>query len=352
MVNTWWFDDPEEIFFLETTDRDDVGFDLRAPIQDDANRVHHAYALVPHVRPGDVIFHYQTAPTPRITGWSRAAGIPIEDEFEWAAHGRVAQQAGVKPYMRPHWRVPLEGPFLLDQPVTLQDLRHLEPSIRRGIAAAESAITGTLYRPFQISDKQPLRGTQHYLTKLPLAVIREIPVLHKAAATAAQTSSVEATPRAERGAAAVSADALGQSYVPADEAAATAQRDPFDVDPSVVDRGVQGHATTQNALAAMLAARGINPRSPKSGEPQYDLAWQAHGCTYVAEVKSLTDRNEERQLRLGLGQVLRYQHVLAEADNAVQAVLAVERPPSDNTWRGLCRGLGVSLTWPPFADLP
>lgn len=57
------------------------------------------------------------------------------------------------------------------------DLRQREPSVRVGVAAAESGITGTLYRLCQISDKQPLRGTQRYLTKLPLAVIRETQVL-------------------------------------------------------------------------------------------------------------------------------------------------------------------------------
>jgi hypothetical protein len=52
-------------------------------------------------------------------------------------------------------------------------------------------------------------------------------------------------------------------------------------------------------------------RTPRPDEPQYDLAWLAGDTLYVAEVKSLTAANEERQLRLGLGQVLRYTHLLA-----------------------------------------
>jgi hypothetical protein len=62
-------------------------------------------------------------------------------------------------------------------------------------------------------------------------------------------------------------------------------------------------------------------------------------------VKSITDANEEKQLRLGLGQVLRYQNLLSK-NGAVHAVLAVERQPTDVTWLGLCDHLGVKLVWP------
>ncbi len=60
----------------------------------------------------------------------------------------------------------------------------------------------------------------------------------------------------------------------------------------------------------------------------------------------MTDRNEEQQLRLGLGQVLRYRNLLAERFGTVTAVLAVERVPSDRTWMHLCRQLDVLLVRP------
>ncbi len=68
---------------------------------------------------------------------------------------------------------------------------------------------------------------------------------------------------------------------------------------------------------------------------------------FVVEVKSLTKENEERQLRLGLGQVLSYAFLLNwPGVNHVQAILAVERPPSDEYWYGLCKVHEVILTWP------
>ncbi len=345
-VNEWWVGDPAEIYFLETTDRTDIGVDLNAPQADDAGRAHHAYALVPHVRDGDVIFHYQQPHG--LVGWSRAIGAPYMDAIVWGARGRVAQKAGVQPYTRPGWRVALEGPFLLQTPVSLATLRAAEPAIRQAIVEAEESIVGTLYRPFQISDKQPLRATQHYLTKLPLSVILAVPPLIAAADEAGNAAaSMLADPRLVPPQ--VAGD-VGQPYIPADAEAATAQRDPFTIDPGAVDRGLRGHASTQNALAERVRAVGAEPRSPSAREPQYDLSWTVGETLFVAEVKSLTPSNEERQLRLGLGQVLRYRHLLGQSGVAVSAVLAVEQVPSDPTWVELCRALGVTLCWPPGFD--
>jgi hypothetical protein len=66
----------------------------------------------------------------------------------------------------------------------------------------------------------------------------------------------------------------------------------------------------------------------------------------VAEVKSLTEANEERQLRLGLGQVLRYRHLLAARGRSTRAVLMLERRPVDESWLDLCRELQVIVVWP------
>jgi hypothetical protein len=121
--------------------------------------------------------------------------------------------------------------------------------------------------------------------------------------------------------------------------------DKFAVDPALVERGVRGHANTQNRLAEQLRSLGIEPRSPRPDEPNFDIAWRANGRAFVAEVKSLTIRNEEKQLRLGLGQVLRYVHQLGP-DISARAVLVLERCPCDSTWSELCVQLGVILAWP------
>lgn len=139
---------------------------------------------------------------------------------------------------------------------------------------------------------------------------------------------------------------LGATYRQAQVSNSLASRELFSVDPALVERGLRGHADTQNELARVLSDAGIDPRSPLPGEPNFDLAWQNGETIFVAEVKSITDDNEEEQLRLGLGQVLRYRQRLATLGyRHVVAVLVPERQPRDPSWEQLCQDLGVALLW-------
>jgi hypothetical protein len=113
-----------------------------------------------------------------------------------------------------------------------------------------------------------------------------------------------------------------------------------------VDRALRSHARTQEALADAVIAAGLLPRSPLPGEPVFDLAWEDGDTIVVAEVKSLTQRNEERQLRLALGQVLRYAHLLGAKGRPVRCVIAAERKPTDDTWTELATSARVMLVWP------
>jgi hypothetical protein len=112
------------------------------------------------------------------------------------------------------------------------------------------------------------------------------------------------------------------------------------------ERGAQAHNDTQDALAAFLRARGLVPRLPAPSEPQFDLAWMVGETVFIAEIKSTTEGNEEDQLRLGLGQVLRYWDLIADESTRVVAVLVPEGEPRARRWRELCERLGVRLAWP------
>lgn len=86
------------------------------------------------------------------------------------------------------------------------------------------------------------------------------------------------------------------------------------------------------------------------GDPNFDLAWQREDVIYVAEIKSITNKNEEQQLRLGLGQVLRYGDQLRRRYPKVRTLLVPEREPRDVAWRSLCAELGVQLVSPSTFD--
>lgn len=144
--------------------------------------------------------------------------------------------------------------------------------------------------------------------------------------------------------------AVGVEYHLANETPDSAESEPFSVDPKERERALRSHAVTQNALAAAVAGLGRTPLSP-AGTANYDVGWmEADGTLIVAEVKSLNARNEERQLRLGLGQILRYRHAFATGGQPTRALLVTSSAPSDERWIDLCAQLEVGIMWPPGLD--
>jgi hypothetical protein len=139
---------------------------------------------------------------------------------------------------------------------------------------------------------------------------------------------------------------LGQSYESADEHAELAQAEEHKGrDPDLGGRGLRAHNVTQNALAEAVARAGFSPRRPRPEEPQYDVAWETPSAIWVAEVKSLTVDNEEKQLRLALGQVLRYRQLIDAGEREVRAMIATETRPMDDRWLDLCATEHVALVW-------
>ena len=120
--------------------------------------------------------------------------------------------------------------------------------------------------------------------------------------------------------------------------------------PDLVDRGTTAHKDTQDALARCITEHGMEPISPGVDDQQFDIAWTTGEVLYLCEVKSLTDDNEESQLRLGLGQVLSYIHRTHGGHwngiTRIRGVLAVERPPVRTDWVGICAANSITLTWP------
>lgn len=341
--NRWWENDPTEVFWLEITERPDIGVDLHAPQKQDDGREYYGYSLITQVKAGDVVFHYHKD-LKAIIYVSLAAGSLWEDEIVWAAHGASARGAGVTPYRRPGWRRGLSGGTSLPQPVELATLRNHEQAIRQVYANLSSGIRGSLYFPFELSNSRPLRPTQAYITKLPAALVNLFPTLvasipstigNTSTSAASNSSTIQTTTQS-----------VGTCYRPANELTSISPRRPMEVDPAFVERATRGHATTQNKLAAHLMGNGYVPLSPRPGEPNFDIAWMQHGVLYVAEIKSITPQNEEQQLRMGLGQVLHYRYRLQSMGMIVQAVLMTERQPFNTEWVDLCRNLDVILTWP------
>lgn len=87
-----------------------------------------------------------------------------------------------------------------------------------------------------------------------------------------------------RSATTTTADGLGERYRCRGCQLASNWSRPFTVDPAVVERGLKGHADTQNAHAAAIEAAGLDPRSPRPDEPNFDIGWDRDGVPHLSVV--------------------------------------------------------------------
>jgi hypothetical protein len=96
-------------------------------------------------------------------------------------------------------------------------------------------------------------------------------------------------------------DLCGIDYVSPTRNESIESKRVFEVDPDLVDRGTTAHMDVQDQFAAAVESAGLKPLSPAAHDPQFDVAWRMGNSVFVVEVKSVTEENENRQLRLGLG---------------------------------------------------
>lgn len=180
-INEWWAGEPAERYWLEITDRENLGDDLHAPKSAQSGTETWSYSLVSHVRDGDIVFHYwkQAGQEKAIVGYSRATGSIESDTIRWQSHGTYGR-ATEPPETRPAWRFPLSNFTDLTTPVTLDRLRELEPRIRKLSEELAKQFDGPHYLPFVFSEKRPLRTAQGYLTKLPASFVMTLPGLDEA----------------------------------------------------------------------------------------------------------------------------------------------------------------------------
>lgn len=327
-IQPWWSDRPHEFFWTEITDRLDVGTDLHCPQRDTGLRANPGFSTIFYVRDGDVVVHYDRN-TQAIIAWSIARGPVEEAPTLWVSHrGAVRRRVGSEPREQPGWWLDLEGPFMIE-PVTLADLRAHGPPVLHAIEQTAPP-KRPAYAPFfgyGIDDE--LRPTQFYLTKLPRAVVD---ILSLDDAIERVTADPDDAPQ-------VGAEWREPWVSESDDSVRQ-----IEVDVEVIERGLRGHVETERALGAALHTVEIAPLAPSGPDPKFDLAWIHRDTFFVAEVKSITDRNEERQLRLGLGQVMRYRSQLRAALKLpVVAVLVPERSPRDETWASACAEADVVL---------
>lgn len=327
-INQWWSSNSQEEYWIEVTDRYDIGVNLKSPQYNENGEEFWGYSLIKYVKAGDIVFHYDKK-VQAIKSKSIATGNFWEDKITWAARGASARDAGITPHIRAGWYLGLENFEILDNPLELSTIRQNQNEILRQLNELKHKPT---YFPFAFSKLRDIRPLQGYLFKLPYFFVELF---------ASNLLKWNRTQVAEQSI----TSSFGGEYRFADEEKSVGALDPFSRDPSLVERSLNSHARIQNSFANFLRKKGLTPLSPKPIEPNFDVAWEKEDETWVAEIKSITKENEEKQLRLGLGQLIRYCHIL-KTKGTVHGVLVIEREPSDMTWVNLCLEHGITLVWP------
>jgi hypothetical protein len=312
-ASPWWQGHRRERYWVVVQyryDDEQIGDPITTK-RDSAGHTPWHHRLVTAARVNDVVFHYEP--------WQQL----ITHRSRVESRARDSRLAG-----RPAWRLPIADVQPLVRPVSLAALRVRNEDVTDVLTELRRVHSDRLYGPFVYRDQQ-LSFNQIYFAKLPAAVVGLFPDLRR-------TAEHESAGRPYRPA--------GQQ--PANRSAATV----FTTDPAKLERAVASHQRLQDQIAKRAGAAGWAAHSPRPIDPDYDLLLARAGAAIVVEVKSLTKANEDRQMRLGLGQVLMYRHVLAAARppgvRRVRAAIAAERRPSSDAWLELCERIGVVLVWP------
>jgi hypothetical protein len=181
----WWDSDPAERYWLESTDRPDIGADLKAPIVDESGKDNWRYTLFQEAKIGDLVFHYDKK-VAAITAVSRIAGPAVEAQIVWAARGTYARERGAVPSQLPGYRMPLSDYTPLASPVPLAEIRQKRKALDQLYSRLHEA-HDALYFPFELGkrDTRPLQG---YAFKLPAAFLNVFPNLTAGADQIVQAS--------------------------------------------------------------------------------------------------------------------------------------------------------------------
>lgn len=193
-LHEWWAGDPSERFWLEITDREDLGTNLWAPQLDDGGRPTWSYELVTAVRPGDIVLHWTKQGDKSVVAYSHVTGVPHASTIVWQSHGTYGRQKALPTTPRPAWEAPLGGLTPLATPVSLERVREEEAVLRAIRQDLEAEHGAPIYFPFALSNSRPVRAAQAYLTKFPARLVEAFPELAEVRQLAAAEPSEEVAP--------------------------------------------------------------------------------------------------------------------------------------------------------------
>ena len=176
MNKHWWADLGDEKYWLEATDRYDLGVDLRAPIHDASGRTNWRYTLFREAKVGDVVLHYDSN-AGAIVGWSKIAAPSVEAPIVWAARGSYARERNAVAEETDGYRITLMDFTMFKEALSLSRLRKAKSELRHMVERIAGEQKQPVYFPFELSETRELRPMQGYAFKVPLEFVEMFPEL-------------------------------------------------------------------------------------------------------------------------------------------------------------------------------
>lgn len=322
----WWDDNPEERYWVEITDRPDVGADLKAPRADRGGNNGWSYNLIRNVWPGDIVFHYKDE---EFVGASVAGG-PLEARpIIWTPRASWTRKIAESEQPRDGWWLPLYSFTQSKNPLTLTEIRKPdnEDWIRNWITDKDKKFP-RVAAPFQ-RYKGALRGAQGYLAKMPKEFVARWSQL--------SDLSIKLTDVQDR------LTQLGAFEPPREHSETppdTSSLDDSDYYVQIVGgKRVQSrkHASIVNKAIEWFSNQGMNADRAHPIDILLD-------SSLIIEVKTTGERSTLFAIREAVGQLLEYKHFVGPEQG--ELCVLIDRPPEREAIVSYVESIvGINLMW-------
>ena len=172
-LNTWWDGDPFQRYWMQITDRPDLGGPLKSP---KLPNLTWGYDLVSQVQPGDRVLHWWTrGAISGLVAWSQVEEhATVVPEYTWTPrHGEERTTTG--------WQAVLGALHYFSSPVTSAELLAIIDQIEEVDQRLQDQHKGSIYFPVyrygsnRPPNKQEVRAAQAYFVKFPVELFEVIP---------------------------------------------------------------------------------------------------------------------------------------------------------------------------------
>ena len=171
-MNEWWSLYPNQKFWVEITDRSDLGKNIIAPQRAQSGKSTPGYNLLNYVHEGDVVLHWWRKPSNSdnrgFYGYSEVVGQMQEGSIPWKSRGRYAVNEKANPKPAKYWNLTNFTEF--PRPILIGDLNRQKVGIFKLIKDLQKEHGNPIYFPF-CERKGKVSANQTYFAKLPIELL-------------------------------------------------------------------------------------------------------------------------------------------------------------------------------------